>query len=71
MTIIFIAAPDIETPILVYSNGGGFPRGWQASGPLPERGLLCAVKRVAASGSFFSWISDSWGRVIVMSRTHG
>ena len=71
MTIIFIAVPDIETPILVYSSGGGILRGWKPSGPLPERGLLCAVKRVAASESFFSSISDSWGRVIVMSRTHG
>ncbi len=36
-----------------------------------SEGYLAAVERVAASGSFFARVSDSWGGVIFMSRMHG
>ncbi len=58
--IIFIAVLDMETPhwcvqVDLYLSGR----------------YLAAVEGVAASGSFFASISDSWGGVMVMSRTHG
>jgi hypothetical protein len=45
-------------------------RGWRPIDLYVSGRYLAAVERVAALRSFFSWISDSRGGMIVRSRTH-
>ncbi len=48
----------------------GFARGWHPMDLYVRGRYLAAVERAAASRSFFSWIGDSRGEMIVRSRAH-